>query len=124
MSSLKSDLKNAVINGLAPDKGLYMPEEIPLLPAEFWDKLPEMDLGEIGFNVLKPYFCPAISEEDFRQLTRDAFNFPIPLQPVSDNIYSFGIVSWANMAFKDIGARFLARVMAQFTKSWNRTLMY
>ncbi|MCU4164659.1 threonine synthase [Carboxylicivirga caseinilyticus] len=114
--SHKSDLKNAVINGLAPDKGLYMPEEIPVLPESFWIDLPNMNLGEIGYHVLKPYFCPTIPEGEFKELTKEAFNFPIPLQKVSENISSLELFHGPTLAFKDIGARFLARVMAQFTR--------
>ncbi len=115
---LKSDLKNAVIHGLAADKGLFMPEEIPALSQEFWQKLPNMPLGEIGFETLKHFFCPEIPEDDFRKLTDDAFNFPIPLFPVSDNISALELFHGPTLAFKDIGARFLARVMARFTADY------
>ncbi|TRX70577.1 threonine synthase [Carboxylicivirga sp. M1479] len=121
-SSLKSDLKNAVINGLADDKGLFMPEEIPALPDDFWERLPAMSLGEIGFETLKHFFCPIIPEQDFRQLTDDAFNFPIPLVPVSENISALELFHGPTLAFKDIGARFLARVMARFTKDYGRDI--
>nr|WP_319398162.1 threonine synthase [uncultured Carboxylicivirga sp.] len=114
-ASHKSDLKSAVINGLAPDKGLYMPEEISVLPDSFWQELPKMDLGEIGFHVLKQYFCPVIPEDEFKKLTKEAFNFPIPLQKVSENVSALELFHGPTLAFKDIGARFLARVMAQFT---------
>ncbi|MBS2212161.1 threonine synthase [Carboxylicivirga mesophila] len=114
--SVKSDLKNAVINGLALDKGLFMPEVIPVLPDDFWKALPDMPLGEIGFETLKHFFCPEIPEDDFRQLTTEAFNFPIPLVPVTDRIGSLELFHGPTLAFKDIGARFLARVMARFTK--------
>ncbi len=117
-----SDLKSAVLNGLAPDKGLYMPEEIPVLPESFWKELPNMDLGEIGFHVLSPYFCPTISEADFKVLTKEAFNFPIPLKQVSEQIYALELFHGPTLAFKDIGARFLARVMAQFTKGLDKTI--
>lgn len=121
-TSHKSDLKNAVINGLAPDKGLYMPEEIPTLPDTFWEQLPQMTPGEIGFNVLKPYFCPAIPEKDFRKLTSEAFNFPVPLQAVDNRIFALELFHGPTLAFKDFGARFLARVMAQFTKGLEKNI--
>ena len=121
-ASHKSDLKSAVINGMAPDKGLYMPEEISVLPESFWQELPDMDLGEIGFHVLKPYFCPTIPEEEFKKLTKDAFNFPIPLVKVSENISSLELFHGPTLAFKDIGARFLARVMAQFTHDLDQNI--
>lgn len=121
-TSQKTDLKSAVLNGLAPDKGLYMPEKIPMLPESFWKALPNMDLGEIGYHVLNPYFCPTIAHEDFKQLTHEAFNFPIPLKKVSEHIYALELFHGPTLAFKDIGARFLARVMAQFTQGMNKTI--
>jgi len=121
-ASHKSDLKSAVINGMAPNKGLYMPEEISVLPESFWQELPDMDLGEIGFHVLKPYFCPTIPEEEFKTLTKDAFNFPIPLKKVSENISALELFHGPTLAFKDIGARFLARVMAQFTHDLDQNI--
>ena len=120
--ALKSDLRSAVINGLAADKGLFMPEEIPVLTDDFWKKLPNMSMGEIGFETLKPYFYPEIPEADFKELTHEAFNFPIPLVPVSDQISSLELFHGPTLAFKDIGARFLARVMARFTKDHGQTI--
>ncbi|MCU4175382.1 threonine synthase [Carboxylicivirga sp. N1Y90] len=117
-----SDLKSAVLNGLAPDKGLYMPEVIPELSQDFWGRLPDLSLGEIGFEVLKPYFCPDIPEAKFKTLTAEAFNFPIPLKKVSDNISVLELFHGPTLAFKDIGARFLARVMAQFTEGLDKTI--
>lgn len=120
--SLKSDLKNAVISGLAADKGLFMPEAIPVLPSEFWDTLPHMSLGEIGFETLKHFFCPEIPEAEFRELTTDAFNFPVPVVPVSQRIAALELFHGPTLAFKDIGARFLARVMARFTSDYGQDI--
>ena len=65
-----ADLKTAVLKGLASDKGLYMPETIPTLPKSFWDNIPGKTMGEIGFEMLKPYFCPDIPEDTFRKIDR------------------------------------------------------
>ncbi|MBK3517697.1 threonine synthase [Carboxylicivirga marina] len=119
---LKSGLKEAVINGLAADKGLFMPEEIPVLPPSFFEKLPDLTLGEIGFECLKPYFCPEIPEADFKLLTADAFNFDAPVVPVSENIASLELFHGPTLAFKDFGARFLARVMARFTVGYGQDI--
>ena len=121
-SAIKSDLKDAVIQGLASDKGLYMPEEIPTLPQSFWTRLPEMTLGEIGYETLKPFFCPEIPEADFKTLTNEAFNFPIPLHKITSHIAVLELFHGPTLAFKDIGARFLARVLARFTKSHHRDI--
>ncbi len=117
-----ADLKTAVLKGLAPDKGLYMPESIPVMPKAFWDNLPGMTMGEIGFEVLKHYFCPDIEEERFRAMVEDAFNFPVPVVKINDRIDVLELFHGPTLAFKDVGARFLARVMSYFADFGNRSI--
>ena len=112
-----ADLKTAVLKGLAPDKGLYMPESIPVLPKSFWDNIPGKTMGEIGFEMLKPYFCPDIPEDTFRKMVDDAFNFPVPVVKITDNICTAELFHGPTLAFKDVGARFLARVMSYFASN-------
>lgn len=109
-----ADLKTAVLKGLAPDKGLYMPESIPVLPKKFWDELPGKSMGQIGFEVLKHFFCPDIPEDKFKSMVEDAFNFPVPVVKVNDQINVLELFHGPTLAFKDVGARFLARVMSYF----------
>lgn len=109
-----ADLKTAVLKGLAPDKGLYMPESIPVLPKSFWDWVPGKSMGEIGFEILKHFFCPDIPEDKFKAMVEDAFNFPVPVIKVNDRISSLELFHGPTLAFKDVGARFLARVMSYF----------
>ena len=109
-----ADLKTAVLKGLAPDRGLYMPESIPTLPQSFWDNLSGKSMAEIGFEVLKHFFCPDIPEDKFRAMVADAFNFPVPVVRVTDNISTLELFHGPTLAFKDVGARFLARVMSYF----------
>ncbi len=109
-----ADLKTAVLKGLAPDKGLYMPESIPVLPKSFWDWVPGKSMGEIGFEILKHFFCPDIPEDKFKAMVDDAFNFPVPVVKVNDRISSLELFHGPTLAFKDVGARFLARVMSYF----------
>lgn len=109
-----ADLKTAVLKGLAPDKGLYMPENIPVLPKSFWDWVPGRSMGEIGFEILKHFFCPDIPEDKFKAMVEDAFNFPVPVVKVNDQISSLELFHGPTLAFKDVGARFLARVMSFF----------
>ena len=113
----RADLKTAVLKGLAPDKGLYMPESIPVLPKSFWDNIPGKTMGEIGFEMLKPYFCPDIPEDTFRKMVDDAFNFPVPVVKITDNICTAELFHGPTLAFKDVGARFLARVMSYFASN-------
>ncbi|MCQ2201879.1 MAG: threonine synthase [Bacteroidales bacterium] len=117
-----SDLKSAVLKGLAPDKGLYMPESIPVLPQSFWDWLPGKSMGEIGFEVLKHFFCPDIPEDKFKAMVEDAFNFPVPVVEVKKGVYSLELFHGPTLAFKDVGARFLARVMAYFADFGGRPI--
>ncbi len=112
-----ADLKTAVLKGLAPDKGLYMPESIPVLPKSFWDNIPGKTMGEIGFELLKPYFCPDIPEDTFRKMVDDAFNFPVPVVKITENISTAELFHGPTLAFKDVGARFLARVMSYFASN-------
>lgn len=109
-----ADLKTAVLKGLAPDKGLYMPESIPVPPKSFWDWVPGKSMGEIGFEILKHFFCPDIPEDKFKAMVEDAFNFPVPVVKVNDRISSLELFHGPTLAFKDVGARFLARVMSYF----------
>ena len=112
-----ADLKTAVLKGLASDKGLYMPETIPTLPKSFWDNIPGKTMGEIGFEMLKPYFCPDIPEDTFRKMVDDAFNFPVPVVKITDQISTAELFHGPTLAFKDVGARFLARVMSYFASN-------
>ena len=112
-----ADLKTAVLKGLASDKGLYMPETIPTLPKSFWDNIPGKTMGEIGFEMLKPYFCPDIPEDTFLKMVNDAFNFPVPVVKITDQISTAELFHGPTLAFKDVGARFLARVMSYFASN-------
>ena len=116
-NNITADLKTAVLKGLAPDKGLYMPESIPVLPKSFWDNIPGKTMGEIGFEMLKPYFCPDIPEDTFRKMVNDAFNFPVPVVKITDQISTAELFHGPTLAFKDVGARFLARVMSYFASN-------
>lgn len=121
-SAYKQNLKTAVLNGLAPNKGLYMPEEIPVLPESFWDELPGKSMGQIGFEVLKHFFCPDIPEDTFRTMVEDAFNFPVPVVKINDRISVLELFHGPTLAFKDVGARFLARVMSYFADFGDRDI--
>ena len=94
-----------------------MPETIPTLPASFWDNIPGKTMGEIGFELLKPYFCPDIPEDTFRKMVDDAFNFPVPVVKITKNISTAELFHGPTLAFKDVGARFLARVMSYFASN-------
>ena len=118
-SQISVPLEEAVVRGLAPDKGLYMPKEIKTLPAEFFTRIGDCSLQEIACTVAGAFFGEDISKDDLDALTRDTLNFEIPLVPVSDNIYSLELWHGPTLAFKDVGARFMARLLAYFIERKN-----
>ena len=111
---IKVSLKEAVLRGLAADKGLYMPEYIPQLENSFFDDIENKSLQEIGFEVLKPFFCPDIPEDKFKALVDDALDFEIPAVKINEDIYSLELFHGPTLAFKDVGARFMARILSHF----------
>lgn len=109
-------LEEAVVKGLAPDRGLYMPERIPELPKEFFDRIPSMSLPEIASEVAYALFGEDVDAGRLNELTQDAMNFPIPLVKVKDNVYSLELFHGPTLAFKDVGARFMARLLGYFNR--------
>ena len=115
-SKLKADLKYAVTKGLAKDKGLFMPERIPALPASFFDKLDQLSLQEIAFEVANSIFGEDIPSDELKRIVDETLCFDIPLVKVKEGIYSLELFHGPTLAFKDVGARFMARILAHFTK--------
>jgi threonine synthase len=110
-------LKEAVTRGLAPDKGLYMPEHLPQLPHTFFRNLSSMSLQEISLEVATALFGEDIPANDLRELVYDTLSFEIPLVPVAGNISALELFHGPTMAFKDVGARFMARLLGYFTRN-------
>ena len=109
-------LQEAVVKGLAPDKGLYMPERIKSLPQEFFEHMPEMSLQEMAYQVADAFFGEDVPADKLRQIVFDTLSFEIPLVKVTDQIYSLELFHGPTLAFKDVGARFMARLLAHFNK--------
>lgn len=107
-------LSEAVIKGLAPDKGLYMPERIKPLPQSFYDNIQNLSLQEIAFEVASAFFGEDIDADSLRQIVDDTLSFPIPLVQVTDRIFSLELYHGPTAAFKDVGARFMARLLSYF----------
>ncbi len=116
---VKVSLKEAVLKGLAADNGLFMPEAIPVLDDSFFANIQDKSLSEIGFEVLKPFFCPDIPENEFKELVEDALNFQIPVVDVKDKIHCLELFHGPTLAFKDVGARFMARILSKFVDAKN-----
>lgn len=109
-------LEEAVVRGLAPDRGLYMPERIPALPKNFFDSLPGMPLAGMSAEIASALFGEDIDGEKLKALTEDAMNFPIPLVKVREGRYSLELFHGPTLAFKDVGARFMARLLGYFNR--------
>ncbi|CAN5178754.1 threonine synthase [soil metagenome] len=113
-------LKEAVIRGQAPDKGLYMPERIPTLPDTFYHNLRGLPFDEIAFKVAWALFRDDMELGDVRHIVEDSLNFPIPLVKVEPGMYSLELFHGPTLAFKDVGARFMARLLGHFLKNEDR----
>ncbi len=115
--------KEAVLQSMAPDGGLYFPEKIPELPPSFFKKLPEMSLAEIGFSFLKPYVEGNLSDGDLQEMMEDVFAFDTPLVPVVKGKFALELFHGPTLAFKDVGARTLARMLAHFSGDRKTTIL-
>lgn len=115
-----ASLREAVMRGLAPDGGLYMPERIPVIPAAFFNNIADMSLTDISYVVANQMLSPDIDSAEVRRLVAETFTFDIPLMPVRDDIYSLELYHGPTKAFKDVGARFLARIISHFAKTERR----
>jgi threonine synthase len=107
-----ASLKEAVLSGLAPDGGLFMPETIPEFPADFFETLDLMTFQEIAFEVARPFLEADLPEFALKKIINEAFNFDTPLVPLDQNIFALELFHGPTLAFKDFGARFMARLMA------------
>lgn len=109
-------LEEAVVRGLAPDKGLYMPQGIRPLPQEFFDNIENMSFQEMSYQVAHNFFGDDVDAESLREIVFDTLAFETPIVKVEDNIYSLELFHGPTLAFKDVGARFMARLLRYFIK--------
>ena len=111
-----ASLEKAVVKGLAEDKGLYMPERIKPLSKDFFDNIQDMSLQEIAYQVADCFFGEDVDAENLRRIVYDTLAFDIPLKEVEENIYSLDLFHGPTLAFKDVGARFMARLLQYFLR--------
>lgn len=109
-------LREAVVRGLAADRGLFMPEVIRRFPPAFYQNMKEMTLREISFVVAEAFFGEDVEAGKLKEIVDETLNFDIPLVQVADNRYSLELFHGPTLAFKDVGARFMARLLAYFNK--------
>lgn len=107
-------LEKAVVKGLAEDRGLYMPERIKPLSKEFYDNIERMSFQEIAYNVAECFFGEDIDAESLKQIVYDTLQFDCPVVRVTENIYTLELFHGPTLAFKDVGARFMARLLQYF----------
>jgi threonine synthase len=112
----EATLQEAVIKGLASDKGLFMPEKIKVLPPSFYEKIDKMTFQEIAYIVADAFFGEDIEAETLEKIVYETLSFDTPLVHVNDNIYSLELFHGPTLAFKDVGARFMARLLGYFIK--------
>ena len=111
-----ASLEKAVVKGLAEDKGLYMPENIKKLPKEFFDNIDKMSFQEIACTVAEAFFGEDVEKAALDKIVCDTLSFDCPVVPVTDNIYTLELFHGPTLAFKDVGARFMARLLQYFLK--------
>ena len=115
------DLKEAVFRGLPQDNGLYMPYDIPKLPDSFFENIEKLSLQEIAFTVAKALIND-VPEGRLKTIVYDTLAFEVPVVNVHDNIYSLELIHGPSHAFKDFGARFMARLVSYFLEEDTREI--
>ena len=111
-----TNFAQAVVNGIAPDRGLYFPSEIPRLPASFFDKIEEMDVHEMALTAIQAFVGDEIPKEELERIVKTTLDFDFPVVPVEDQIGSLELFHGPTLAFKDVGARFMAQCLGYFNK--------
>lgn len=112
----KATLQEAVVKGLASDKGLFMPEVIKQLPSSFFEEMKDMSFQEIAYVVADAFFGEDVDAASLKEIVYDTLSFDVPLVHVNDNIYSLELFHGPTLAFKDVGARFMSRLLGYFIK--------
>lgn len=118
--SASVDFKEAAIKGLAPDKGLYFPEIIPLLSDTFIKNLKSKSKAEIAFEIIEPYIGNTIPLKELYRICEETVDFDFPLVKINESIYSLELFHGPTLAFKDVGARFMSRCLSHFSKGTNK----
>lgn len=109
-----ASLHEAVVKGLAADKGLYMPDVIKRMPDEFFDEIGSLDFQEIAYRVADAFFGEDVPADTLRRIVYDTLSFDVPAVELKENIYTLELFHGPTLAFKDVGARFMARLLGYF----------
>jgi threonine synthase len=114
-------LEDAVVKGLAEDKGLFMPNSIKVLPRAFFDTIETLSFQEIAYTVADAFFGEDVEAEALKKIVYETLNFDTPIVPVADNIYTLELYHGPTLAFKDVGGRFMSRLLGYFIQKQAKT---
>tara|TARA_B100000767_G_scaffold10845_1_gene10574 strand:+ start:13461 stop:14756 length:1296 start_codon:yes stop_codon:yes gene_type:complete len=117
--STPTEFSEAVIKGIAPDRGLYFPEKIHHLPDSFFENIEHKTIPEIAFEVIAPFVAGSIPEAELKNIIEETLDFDFPIVPITDQIGTLELFQGPTLAFKDVGARFMARCLGYFNKKNN-----
>ncbi len=117
------NVKEAVLKGLAEDKGLYMPDHIPTLSNNEFVALKNADYPEIAFTILKKFLDGSVSDNELKKICNEAYDFPVPIEKITDNFFILRLDKGPTAAFKDFAARAMARLMELFLEQENKKLL-
>jgi threonine synthase len=107
----------AVVNGIAPDKGLYFPEEIKPLPSSFFEKIESLSNEEIAFTAIQQFVSGIVPDNVLKDILKEVLDFEFPIVEITPNIGTLELFHGPTMAFKDVGARFMAQCLGYFSRS-------
>ena len=117
------DFKAALLMGQAPDRGLFMPEQIPCLPSSLIDEFPGMSYPEIAREVMRPYLEHLVSDQALRGMLQDAYNYEVPVEKVFDGKHILRLDRGPTCSFKDFAARAMGRLIQHFLKEEGRSMI-
>lgn len=117
-----ADFRQATIQGQAPDKGLYFPESIPVLPKEFIKDINNYSKEEIALKVIRPYVGDTIPANELERIVTETIDFNFPLVPVDDDVFGLELFHGPTLAFKDVGARFMSRCLGYFMRNSDKKI--
>ncbi len=115
--------KQAIIQGQAPDKGLYMPDKLPQISAETLLSMKDMSYAEIAFTIVNQFLKDEIPENELKKIVNEVYNYPVPLERVTDSIFIMRLDQGPTASFKDFAARMMARLMQYYLKQQNKNLL-
>ncbi len=118
----KSTFEHAVRKGLAPDKGLYFPEKISPLNPDFFNQIDDLSAAEIAFEAISQFIGNEIPTTELKRIIQETLNFDFPVVAIEESISTLELFHGPTMAFKDVGARFMARCLGYFNAQNNKEI--